>query len=108
MTVKEADIKMINFFRKLADNLENENLSKEDSMRAGQMFMFYKFHEEHYLNDLSGEDYMKYLITGWYIHTEVENINRINDDIQMSSKLNTSVLSTSSEKTNPLSPETEI
>jgi len=100
MTTKEADLKMIYFFRQLANDIENNKLSNEQSMRAGQMFMHYTFHENQILSDMNLDDYMKYIITGWYIHNEIDTINRINDDVQMSSKLTSSSLPSSTESAN--------
>ena len=100
MTTKEADLKMISFFRQLADDIENNNLTNEQSMRAGQMFMHYTFNENQQLSEMHSDDYMKYVITGWYIHNEIETINRINDEVQMSSKLTGSSLSSSTESAN--------
>ena len=105
MTTREVDIKMISFFRQLADDIENNKLTNEEAMRAGQMFMYYKFHENQTIGGIDSDDYMKYVITGWYIHSEIETLNRINEDVQMSSKLTSSspCSSTESENTNPQS-----
>lgn len=100
MTTKEADLKMISFFRQLANDIENNKLSNEQVMRAGKMFMEYKFNENQILSEIHPDDYMKYVITGWYIHNEIDTINRINDDVQMSSKLTSSSLPSSTESAN--------
>lgn len=107
MTSREADVKMISFFRQLADDLENNKLSNEEAMRAGQIFMYYKFHENQTIGCIDSDDYMKYVITGWYIHNEIDTLNRINEDIQISSKLtsSSSPSSTESENTNPQSTD---
>ena len=59
---------MIPFFRKLADDIENNELTTEQLMKAGELFMIYSFMKD---SDISEEDIQKYLITGWFIYNKI-------------------------------------
>ena len=66
----EATKQMIPFFRQMADDIENNNLTTSQLLIAGQLFMKYKYDNE--INNglvIDEQDIDKYLFTGWYMHT---------------------------------------
>lgn len=68
----DATTNLIPFFRKLADDIENNNLTTNQLILAGQMFMKYEF-ENRTDPGLSDEKVKTYLFTGWYIHEHIQS-----------------------------------
>jgi hypothetical protein len=62
---------MIPFFRKLADDIENNELTPVQLLKAGELFMSYKFTNETNEDEMSREDIQKFLFTGWYIYSQL-------------------------------------
>lgn len=60
---------LIPFFRKLADDIENNNLTMAQLFTAGQMYMKYQFENNPETEEISEEKAQEYLCTGWYINT---------------------------------------
>jgi hypothetical protein len=73
MSINENTKKMIPFFRQLADDIENDEMTQQQLLNVGEMFMLYKFTEQTEDTDMSQEDMKKYLFTGWYIHTQINS-----------------------------------
>jgi hypothetical protein len=71
MTIDENTNEMIQFFRKLADDIENNELSPEQMLKAGEIFMSYKFTKETKDDEMSEEEIKKFLFTGWYIYSKL-------------------------------------
>jgi ABC-type uncharacterized transport system YnjBCD substrate-binding protein len=71
MTYNESTKKLIPFFRKLAADIENNELDMTQLLNAGEMFMFYNFSEHTTNTELTEKDIQKYLVTGWYIYNQL-------------------------------------
>jgi len=79
---------LITFFRKIADDIENNELSQSELITTGEMFMTFLFRQNvsgSTPTDLTNQNMKKYLFTGWYIHSHINsntseptNVNRIN------------------------------
>ena len=65
---------LIPFFRKLADDIENNKLTIKQLITAGQMFVKYQFENDPETEDISEEKMQEYLFTGWYIHNQVQSV----------------------------------
>lgn len=65
---------LIPFFRKLADDIENNNLTIKQLITAGQMFVKYQFENDPETEDISDEKVQEYLFTGWYINKQVHSV----------------------------------
>jgi len=72
----ESTKKLIPFFRKLADDIENLELTPSEMMISGQMYMLWEY-ENFAKTSISDNELNKYLFTGWFIYN---NINGIADD----------------------------
>jgi hypothetical protein len=73
MPYNESTKEMIPFFRKLADDIENNELTPAELMKAGEIYMSYKFTKEKD-DDMSEEDMKKYLFTGWFIYSKLGSV----------------------------------
>jgi hypothetical protein len=71
MPYNESTKKLIPFFRKLADDIENNELDVTQLLNAGEMFMFYNYTEHTTGTELTEKDIQKYLVTGWYIYNQL-------------------------------------
>ena len=65
---------LIPFFRKLADDIENNKLTIKQLITAGQMFVKYQFENDPETEDISDEKVQEYLFTGWYINQQVQSV----------------------------------
>ena len=73
---------MVDFFRKLADDLESHKMSPSDIAKAGHMYLYWKWKTDPYSATNSDEDIEKYMFTGWYIYQNYNSINsNPNDDL---------------------------
>ncbi len=79
----DGDNKMIIFLRNLATSIEKNKLLPIQIQRVGEFFMSYKFQEQAIADgnslddkdkdkdfdfDFNEEDFMKFLVLGWYIY----------------------------------------
>ena len=64
---------MIQFFRGLADDIENHRLAPVDLVKAGQLYVYWKWKEDPLSASSSEEDMQKYLFTGWYIYNTLQD-----------------------------------
>tara|TARA_Y100000389_G_C17456976_1_gene518791 strand:+ start:2564 stop:2863 length:300 start_codon:yes stop_codon:yes gene_type:complete len=77
----DGDDKMIIFLRNLATSIEQKKLLPVQLQRIGEFFMSYKFQEQAIADgnslddgesskdfDFNEEDFMKFLVLGWYIY----------------------------------------
>ena len=63
------NLKLIIFFRQLADNIEFNQLSNQQLMKAGELFMDYQYADHTSLiGSGTDKEIQKYLFTGWYIY----------------------------------------
>lgn len=60
---------LVLFFRNLADSIEKEELSEKQMSFIGEFYMSYQFQNE--LENIKEEDFIKFLVLGWYIYTIV-------------------------------------
>ena len=72
ITYTESTKNLVPFFRKLADNIENLELTPSEMLIAGQMYMLWKY-ENFDKTSLSDNDFNKYLFTGWFIYNNINN-----------------------------------
>lgn len=76
------DDKIINFLRELADSIENKKLDIEQTIQVSEFYMSYKFSNRNEDNsednvmdtdnvnkEVKDEDFLKFIILGWYIYT---------------------------------------
>jgi len=56
------------FLRALADKIDNNQLTPEQSKMVGEFFMSYLFKED---TELLDDDLTKFLVLGWYIYTHI-------------------------------------
>lgn len=68
----DSTYNLIPFFRKLADDIENNNLTINQLITAGQMYIKYQFENDPDTNEIPDEKIQQYLCTGWYIHKQME------------------------------------
>lgn len=66
---------MIDFFRKLADDLETHKLTPADVLKSGQLYAYWKYKTDPYSCTYSDEDIQKYIMTGWYIYQQYSNLD---------------------------------
>jgi hypothetical protein len=72
--------KLICFFRQLADNIELNQISNEQLMKAGEIYMDYQYADHTSLFGSGSEkEIQKYLFTGWYIYLMLE-FNKIENN----------------------------
>ena len=69
---EDTTYNLISFFRKLADDIENNNLTIKQLISAGQMFVKYNFEDDPESNELSDEAIQQYLCTGWFVHKQMQ------------------------------------
>lgn len=74
----ESTKNLVPFFRKLADNIENLELTPSEMLIAGQMYMQWEY-ENFDKTSLSDNDFNKYLFTGWYIYNNINNNSTVDD-----------------------------
>lgn len=60
---------LILFFRNIADSIEKEELNEKQMSFIGEFYMSYHFQNE--LETIKEEDFIKFLILGWYIYTMI-------------------------------------
>jgi hypothetical protein len=75
---ENGDEKMIIFLRNLATSIEEKKLLPQQLQRIGEFFMSFKFQEQAIADgdiidtasdcELNEQDFMKFLILGWYIY----------------------------------------
>lgn len=69
--------KLVSFLRKLADNLESNQLLPEQLKKVGEFFMSYQFQNEviedrnKEVDDFDADDIKKFLTLGWYVYTQI-------------------------------------
>ena len=72
---------LIDFFRNIADSIENSELNQAEMITAGEMFMTFLFRKNICSNErhnLSEQDLKKYVFAGWYFYNYVK-INENNN-----------------------------
>lgn len=69
---------LIPFFRNLASSIENNELTIDQLRLCGNMFMMYTFNNEVDQEMLNDHEIQKYLFTGWYVQTNLQNISNEN------------------------------
>lgn len=60
-----------NFMRKLADDLENGKLSAKQEQKIGEFYMSWFFFSETQDEEISDQDFLKFLTLGWYIYRQI-------------------------------------
>jgi hypothetical protein len=68
----ESTKNLVPFFRKLADDIENLELTTTEMLISGQMYMLWKY-ENFDKTSISDNDFNKYLFTGWFIYNTINN-----------------------------------
>ena len=56
------------FLRKLASEIDNNTLSTQQLQQIGEFFMAFLFN---YKEPSKNDDFMKFIIMGWYIYTYI-------------------------------------
>jgi len=78
MSTKDSsdNARLAPFLRYLADSLEKNTLSPEQTQRIGEFFMSYLFAEE-VKNDVEPpeDDFKKFVVLGWYVYKQILNDN---------------------------------
>jgi hypothetical protein len=74
ITYTESTKNLVPFFRKLADDIENLELTTTEMLIAGQLYMQWKY-ENFDKTSISDNDFNKYLFTGWYIYNNINGCN---------------------------------
>lgn len=62
---------LIPFFKKLSEDIKNNNLSIQQLKLAGEMYMMYKFNIETSDQIIDEDMIQKYLFTGWYVNNMI-------------------------------------
>jgi hypothetical protein len=60
------------FLRNTADRIENNTLSEEELRKISELYILSLFREK--IGTTSQKDYMKFLVLGWYIYNQTENL----------------------------------
>ena len=55
------------FLRKLADDLEKNKLSNEETQRIGEFYMSWLNTEE----EMNDKDFIKFFTMGWYVYRQI-------------------------------------
>ena len=63
------------FLRNTADRIENNTLSEEELRKVSELYMLSLFREK--IGTTSREDYMKFLILGWYVYNQTEKVTEV-------------------------------
>jgi len=64
---------LVTFLRKLADSMEKNELSPEQTKKIGEFFMAYQMgeHEDEHEDEDEDSDFMKFITLGWYVYRMV-------------------------------------
>jgi hypothetical protein len=60
------------FLRNLADRIESNTLSEEDLRKVSEFYMSHLFRDK--IGNTSQDDYMKFLVLGWYVYNQTEKL----------------------------------
>lgn len=60
---------LVLFFRNMADSIEKKQLTEKQMSFIGEFYMSYHFQNE--LENIKEEDFIKFLVMGWYIYTMI-------------------------------------
>ena len=60
---------LVSFLRETADAIENKTLTENQVSLIGEFYMSYRFQNR--LEEIQEEDYIKFLVLGWYIYTVI-------------------------------------
>ena len=60
------------FLRNLADSVESNTLSEDELRKVSELYIYSLFREK--ISNTSRQDYMKFLILGWYVYNQTEKV----------------------------------